>query len=153
MDLIDREAIATVIGRVVAREQLELVHWELLGPPGRHMLRVYIDKPGGVSLGDCETVSNQIGVVLDVENLIPSRYTLEVSSPGLERGLYKREDYLRFAGSRVKVRTAEPIGAQRNFRGKLEGIADDLVHLDCDQLGHIEIPYEKILKANLEYQF
>jgi ribosome maturation factor RimP len=153
MDQIDREAINTVIERVVAREQLEIVHWELLGPPGRHMLRIYIDKPGGVSLGDCETVSNQVGVVLDVQNLIPSRYTLEVSSPGLERGLYKREDYQRFAGSRIKLKTARPIGSQRNFRGRLEGLFENVVHLDCDQAGHIEIPYEDIVKANIEYKF
>jgi ribosome maturation factor RimP len=153
MDQIDREAIGAVIDRVVAREQLELVHWELLGPPGRHMLRVYIDKPGGVSHGDCETVSNQIGVLLEVENLIPSRYTLEVSSPGLERGLYKPDDYKRFSGSRIKLRTAEAIGSQRNFRGTLEGIAHNVVHLDCDDLGHIEIPYENVVKANIEYQY
>jgi len=153
MEQIDREAINTVIDRVVAREQLELVHWELLGPAGRHMLRIYIDKPGGVSLDDCEKVSNQVGVVLDVDNLIPSRYTLEVSSPGLERGLYKPEDYQRFAGSRIKLKLSEPIGSQRNFRGKLEGIVENVVHLQCDQTGHIEIPYENIVKANLEYQF
>ena len=101
----DREAIGGIIERVAARERLELVHWEMVGPPGNFVLRVYIDKPDGVSHADCEAVSNQVGMLLDVEDLILHRYTLEVSSPGLERGLYKPRDYQRFAGSRVKFRT------------------------------------------------
>ncbi|HKY04085.1 MAG TPA: ribosome maturation factor RimP, partial [Blastocatellia bacterium] len=116
-------------------------------------LRIYIDKPGGVNHGDCELVSNQVGTLLDVEDLIADHYTLEVSSPGVERGLYKPEDYQRFAGNRVRLRTAEPINGQRNFRGKLIGIDRNTVTLDADGLGQIEIPYERIVKANIEYEF
>jgi len=150
---LDREAIAGIIERVAAREGLELVHWEVVGGPGNFMLRIYIDKPGGVSHADCELVSNQVGTLLDVEDVISHRYVLEVSSPGLERGLYKRGDYGRFAGRRIKLKTSEPINGQRNFRGKLLSLVDDRVHLDADDRGEIEIPYEQIVKANIEYEF
>jgi ribosome maturation factor RimP len=149
----DREAISRIIERVAAREELELVHWETVGPRNSFVLRIYIDKPGGVSHSDCEAVSNQVGTLLDVEDLIPNRYILEVSSPGLERGLYKRADFERFAGRRIKLRTSEPLDGQRNFRGKLVGLAGDNVRIDADGRGQIEIPYEKVVKANIEYQF
>lgn len=149
----DREAISRVIERVAAREGLELVHWETAGPRNNFVLRIYIDKPGGVSHGDCEAVSNQVGTLLDVEDLIANRYVLEVSSPGIERGLYKRADYERFAGSRLKLRTIEPIDGQRNFRGKLLGLVGDNISFDADGRGQLEIPFEQIAKANIEYQF
>ena len=153
MTEVDREAIGTIIERVAARERLELVHWETVGPRGNLVLRIYIDKPGGVTHGDCEAVSNQVGTLLDVEELIANRYILEVSSPGIERGLYKRADYERFAGSRIKLKTLEPIDGQRNFRGKLLGLAGDNILLDADGRGQFEIAYEKIVKANIEYEF
>lgn len=149
----DREAISKIIERVAAREGLELVHWETAGPRNNFVLRIYIDKPDGVSHGDCQAVSSQVGTLLDVEDLIPNRYVLEVSSPGIERGLYKRADYERFAGSRIKVKTSEPIDGQRNFRGKLMGLIGDSVALVADGRGQIEIPYEQVVKANIEYEF
>ena len=149
----DREAIGRIIERVVAREGLELVHWEMVGPRKNFVLRIYIDKPEGVNHGHCEVVSNQVGTLLDVEDLIADRYTLEVSSPGIERGLYKPADYERFAGNRIKIKTSEPINGQRNFRGVLVGIREGKVSLDADGAGRIEIPYEEIAKANIEYEF
>lgn len=149
----DREAIGGIIERVAARGGLELVHWEVVGPPGNFVLRIFVDKPGGVSHADCEAVSNQVGTLLDVEDLILHRYTLEVSSPGLERGLYKLADYERFTGNRVKFRTAEPIDGQRNFRGKLIGVAGETIRFDADGRGELEIPFQKIVKANIEYEF
>ncbi|HKQ09191.1 MAG TPA: ribosome maturation factor RimP [Blastocatellia bacterium] len=150
---LNREAINEIIERVAAREGLELVHWEAVGPRNHFVLRIFIDKPGGVTINDCERVSNQVGTLFDVEDLIPNQYTLEVSSPGIERGLYKRADYERFAGSRVKLRTAEPINGQRNFRGKLLGMSGDTVSLEADGPGRIDIPFEQIAKANIEYEF
>jgi ribosome maturation factor RimP len=150
---LNREAINEIIERVAAREGLEVVHWETVGPRNHFVLRIFIDKPGGVNLGDCERVSNQVGTVLDVEDLIPNAYTLEVSSPGIERGLYKPADYERFAGSRVKIRTASPIDGQRNFRGKLLGVTGDIISLEADLAGHIDIPFDQIAKANIEYEF
>lgn len=150
----DREAIGSVIERVAAREGLELVHWETVGPRNSFVLRIFIDKPGGVSHGDCEAVSHQVGTLLDVEDLVAAqRYILEVSSPGIERGLYKRADYERFAGNRIKLRTLEPIDGQRNFRGKLLGLIGDNIGFDADGRGQLEIPFEQIAKANIEYQF
>lgn len=142
-----------MIERVVAREHLELVHWEMAGPPGRLVLRIFIDRPAGVSHTHCEAVSNQVGLMLDVEDLIPHRYTLEVSSPGIERGLYKPGDYSRFAGSRIRLRTSQPINGQRNFNGTLLGIEGDKVRLEVDAVGRLEIPFENIVKANIEYQY
>ena len=150
---LNREAINEIIERVAAREGLELVHWETVGPRNHFVLRIFIDKPGGVTLGDCERVSNQVGTLFDVEDLIPSQYTLEVSSPGIERGLYKPADYERFSGSRVKLRTAQPIDGQRNFKGVLLGINGDIVSLEADAAGRIDIPFEQIAKANIEYEF
>lgn len=150
---LDQEAIGKIIERVTEREGLELVHWEAVGPRGNFVLRIFIDKAGGVNHHDCEVVSNQVGTLLDVEDLIPHRYTLEVSSPGVERGLYKRADYERFAGNRVKLRVSEPINGQRNFRGKLIGIDQDVVELDADGVGQVAIEYDKIVKANIEYEF
>ena len=149
----DREAIARIIERVAVREGLELVHWEAVGPRNNFVLRIYIDKPGGVSHGDCEAVSNQVGTLLDVEDLIANRYVLEVSSPGIERGLYKKADYERFSGSRIKLKTSQPIDGQRNFRGTLLGVVGERVSLDADGRGQLEIPFEQIVKANIEYQF
>lgn len=150
---LNREAINEIIERVAAREGLELVHWETVGPRNHFVLRIFIDKPGGVTLGDCERVSNQVGTLFDVEDLIPNQYTLEVSSPGIERGLYKPADYERFTGSRVKLRTAQPIDGQRNFKGVLLGISGDIVSLEADTAGRIDIPFEQIAKANIEYEF
>ncbi|HEY7544508.1 MAG TPA: ribosome maturation factor RimP [Blastocatellia bacterium] len=153
MNDLDREAVGKIIERVVTREGLELVHWETAGPRNNFILRIYIDKPGGVNHGDCERVSNQVSTLFDVEDLIDSHYTLEVSSPGIERTLYKPADYERFAGNRVRLRSSEPVGGQRNFRGKLLGIENNIVQLDADGVGRVEIPYEKIAKANIEFEF
>ena len=150
---LNREAINEIIERVTAREGLELVHWETVGPRNHFVLRIFIDKPGGVTINDCERVSNQVGTLFDVEDLIPNQYTLEVSSPGIERGLYKRADYERFTGSRVRLRTVEPINGQRNFKGTLLGISGDTVSLEADAAGRIDIPFEQIAKANIEYEF
>src|SRR5262245_37819367 len=100
---------------------MEFGHAEMMRvkPP---ILRISIDKPGGVTLDDCAAVSQRVGLVLDVEDVIPHQYTLEVASPGLDRGLYKEADYERFAGLPARVRVSEAIDGQRNFHGKLIGL-------------------------------
>jgi ribosome maturation factor RimP len=129
---------------------LELVHVEVAGPEGHPIVRVFIDKPGGVTHEDCSAVSTQIGTVLDVEDFIHSAYTLEVSSPGLERGLYKPADYQRFAGATAKLKTRGPIGSQRNFRGRIIGFDNQNVLFEDRTSGRLEIPFDAISKANLE---
>jgi ribosome maturation factor RimP len=129
---------------------LELVHAELAGPEGHPIVRLFIDKPGGVTHDDCSKVSHQMSTVLDVEDFIHSAYVLEVSSPGLERGLYKRADYERFAGSMARIKARSPIKGQRNFRGLILGVANDNVIVDDRTSGRVEVPLEGIVKANLE---
>jgi ribosome maturation factor RimP len=153
MTRLNRDEIGRIIERVCSREGLELVHWETVGPPNRFILRIYIDKPGGVSHADCEVVSNQVGLLLDIEDLIPGSYTLEVSSPGIERGLYKLGDYQRFAGNRIKLKTARPINGQRNFQGLLLGVEGEAIRLDADRVGPVEIEFDNVVKANIEYRF
>ena len=129
---------------------LELVHVEVAGPDGHPIVRVFIDKPGGVTHDDCSEVSHHLGTVLDVEDFIHSAYTLEVSSPGIERGLYKRADYERFAGNTAKLKTRVALKGQRNFRGRIVGIEGDEVIFDDRTSGRTMIPLESIAKANLE---
>jgi len=129
---------------------LEMVHTEVAGPENHPIVRVFIDKPGGVTHEDCSGVSTQIGTVLDVEDFIHAAYTLEVSSPGIERGLYKPADYERFAGSTAKIKTRVAIGSQRNFRGRIIGIEQDNVVFEDRTSGRVTIAFDSIAKANLE---
>lgn len=108
----------------------ELVDAQLSGGAHRRLLRVYIDAPGGVTVEDCAQVSEQLSAILDVEDPIRERYTLEVSSPGLDRPLVRREDFARFAGERIRVKLRQPRAGQRNFQGRLIGMAGDNVVLD-----------------------
>jgi ribosome maturation factor RimP len=142
--------IEEIAERVTADRGLELVHAEVGGPDGKPLIRLFIDKPEGVTHEDCSEVSHHVGTILDVEDFIHSAYTLEVSSPGLERGLYKRADYERFMGREAKIKTGRAINGQRNFRGRLLDLeADDLVFEDRTS-GRITIPLQSINKANLE---
>ncbi len=136
--------------RVAIDHGLELVHAEVAGPDNKPIVRVFIDKPQGVTHDDCSEVSLHLGTILDVEDFIHSAYTLEVSSPGIERGLYKRADYERFAGNNAKLKTRQPIGGQRNFRGRLLGLGGDEVIFDDRTSGRVQIPLDLITKANLE---
>src|SRR5256714_14782003 len=129
---------------------LEMVHTEVAGPENQPIVRVFIDKPGGVTHQDCSGVSTQIGTVLDVEDFIHAAYTLEVSSPGIERGLYKLADYERFAGSTAKIKTRVAIGSQRNFRGRIIGVEGNSLVFEDPTSGRDTIPFDSIAKANLE---
>jgi ribosome maturation factor RimP len=144
------QRIREMAERVVTEQGLEFVHAEV-GVLGRSTaVRIFIDKPGGVTHADCSNVSHHISTILDVEDFIHSAYTLEVSSPGLERGLYKRADYERFAGRLAKLKTRQPINGQRNFRGRIVGVEGDAVIFDDKTGGRISVPPEQIAKANLE---
>lgn len=144
------ERICQIAEQAAIDHGLELVHTEVAGPEGHPIVRVFIDKPGGVTHEDCSNVSHQIGTTLDVEDFIHSAYTLEVSSPGLERGLYKLADYERFAGSQAKLKTRVAQNNQRNFRGRIAGIDNQQVIFEDRTSGRIAIPFDSIVKANLE---
>ena len=144
------ERVRKVAERVAAESGLELVNVEI-GANGRSaVVRIFIDKPEGVTHEDCSAVSLHVGTILDVEDFINSAYTLEVSSPGLERGLYKREDYQRFAGHLAKIKSREAVNGQRNFRGRIVGVDADAVIFDDKTNGRVHVPLTGIAKANLE---
>jgi ribosome maturation factor RimP len=144
------ERVRAIAERVAIDHGLELVHAEVAGPENKPIVRIFIDKPAGVTHEDCSEMSFHVGTILDVEDFIHASYTLEVSSPGLERGLYKRADYERFTGSNAKLRTRRAINGQRNFRGALLGIEGDEVLFEDRTNGHVRIPFDAIAKANLE---
>jgi ribosome maturation factor RimP len=148
-----QERVQGIAERVAIDHGLELVHCEVAGPDNKPVVRVFIDKPNGVTHEDCKEVSQYLGTILDVEDFIHAAYTLEVSSPGLERGLYKRADYERFAGDPAKLKTRTAINGQRNFRGRLLGVEVDNVLFEDRTSGRVSIPLSAIIKANLEYDF
>jgi ribosome maturation factor RimP len=118
------------------------------GGKGGGLLRVYIDSEDGISADDCQKVSYQVSGVLDVEDPIPGHYTLEVSSPGLDRLLFRPQDFERFAGQLVKVRLAYPIEGQRRFKGRLAGIRGENVVIEEDDM-EISLPFDQIEQARL----
>lgn len=131
---------------------MELVHLEMKREPGGLFLRLYIDKAGGVNLDDCSRISRQLSAQLDLEDPIPGRYTLEVSSPGLDRPLYGERDYERFAGRRVRVTTFSPVDGRRRFVGRLVGLVDGAVRLALEDGREVGIPTENVAKARLEVE-
>src|SRR5438445_10215074 len=137
--------------RALAREILdfagmEMVHLEMKREPGGLLLRLFIDKEGGVTLDDCTRISRQLSAQLDLDDPIPGRYTLEVSSPGLDRPLYDDRDYARFAGRRVRLSTFAPIEGRRNFVGRLVGLFDGTVRLAVEGDREIGIPRDNVAK-------
>jgi len=115
------------------------------------VIRIFIDKPPeGVTHEDCSAVSLDLGTILDVEDFIHSAYTLEVSSPGLERGLYTLEDFRRYTGQLAKLKSREAINGQRNFRGRIAEVEDNVVIFDDNTNGRVRVPFGTIVKANLE---
>jgi ribosome maturation factor RimP len=144
------ERVQAIAERVAIDNGVELVHAEVAGPDNKPIVRIFIDKPEGVTHQDCSAVSLHVGTILDVEDFIHSAYTLEVSSPGLDRGLYKPADYERFAGSLAKLKTHQPVGGQRNFRGRLLGLEGGEVLFEDRTSGPVRVPLAAIAKANLE---
>ena len=144
------ERVREIAEQAAIDHGVELVHAEVAGPEGSPIVRLFIDKAGGVTHDDCSKVSHQVSTVLDVEDFIHSAYLLEVSSPGLERGLYKKADYERFTGSIAKIKARSPIKGQRNFRGRILGIVNDNVIVEDRTSGRVEISLDGIVKANLE---
>ena len=128
---------------------IELVHVEFQGEPGGKMLRLYIDRPGGVSLDDCVHLSRSLGDLLDVNLDDIGPYRLEVTSPGPNRPVSKRQDFERFKGRAIKLKTIRPQEGRRNFSGVLMGIDDDKVKLSMGD-HTLTLPFEDILKANLK---
>ncbi|MEP6919604.1 MAG: ribosome maturation factor RimP [bacterium] len=147
------ERVRVIADGVATDHGLELVHAEVAGPENKPIVRVFVDKPDGVTHSDCAAVSLHLGTILDVEDFIHHAYTLEVSSPGLDRGLYKKADFARFSGSLAKIKTKRLVGSQRNFRGTLKGVEGDEVLFEDRTSGQVRIPLDSIAKANIEIDF
>jgi ribosome maturation factor RimP len=145
----DLDKITQMAQRVAVSEGLTLVDVELKGGRGSRLLRVYIDKPEGISHADCELVSEQLSAMLDVEDPFPGSYTLEVSSPGLDRKLVKPSDFAHFAGRKARVVVREPVDDQRVLEGRLAGFEAGRVRLDLGEAGLKELELSNIQKARL----
>ena len=145
------EKLEPLIENVVARMGYELWGCQYAADGGG-LLRVYIDHPEGIDLDDCSAVSHQLSGVLDVEDPINMAYTLEVSSPGLDRPLFKAEHYQRFAGNKVQIKLKWPMEGRRKFSGDLQGLSDDQVMLKQDEAVHY-LPQDAIDWARLVPQF
>jgi len=152
-----REPIASKIEEVAQRvaqsEGLEIVEVEVKGGGNQRLVRIAIDKPEGVTHGDCELVSHQVGTILDVEDIVPGHYTLEVSSPGVERKLLKPQDYERFQGKKARITLREPVEGRKNWEGTLAGLTEGVVTLETEPGNTRRIPLEQIHKANLKFEW
>ncbi len=146
--------ISAIAHRVGDSEGIEIVDVEFLGAGRSRLLRIYIDRPQGVTHADCEFISQQVGTILDVEDVIPGdSYTLEVSSPGLERKLATPKDFERFVGKKAKVTLREPVENQRHWEGKLAGFSQGIVALEASEGKLIHFPVAQIQKANLKFEW
>ncbi len=146
------EEIRRIIDPILESMGLSLWDLEFQKHGPQWLLRIYIDRESGVSLNDCETVSRDLGAALDVEDIIPHAYRLEVSSPGLDRTLTKPEHFVRFAGSMVKVKTYHPINGQKVFRGTLRGMDGSTVGVELETGDILQIALSDIAKASLEVE-
>jgi ribosome maturation factor RimP len=156
----DEAKVRAIADRVASSSGLEVVEIELRGGGKSRMLRVFIDKPAGVTHEDCANFSREFGTILDVEDAVPgASYVLEVSSPGLDRKLSRPADFERFTGSRVKPMTRDPVDGNRHFEGRLESFRDGRLFLDlsfarksrrsADSPQKVEIELANVEKANL----
>jgi ribosome maturation factor RimP len=153
-----REAVASKIEEIAHRvtdsEGIELVEVEVKGGGGNRFVRISIDKPEGVTHADCELISQQVGTILDVEDVVPGgRYTLEVSSPGVERKLSKPRDFDRFQGKKVKIGLREPIDGRRHWEGTLSSFAEGRIALEVQPGQVIAFPFDQVEKANLKFEW
>ena len=140
-----------LVDPILFSEEIELVDIEYRREARGWVLRLYIDKEGGITVDDCAEVSREMGRILDVEDFISSPYTLEVSSPGLTRPLRNERDFMKYRNRRVKVTTREPIGNRRQWKGRIRGVEGDRVELEVD--GELfPIPLSNVAKANLEME-
>ena len=149
--IIDR--IHEVLTPVLDQQGLELVEITLRVEGGRWILRVTIDREEGVQLHHCTAVSRELSLHLDVEDLIPVKYFLEVSSPGLDRPLKNERDFERFAGRLVKIKTNRSVSGRKKISGTIEGIEDGVVRILLEDDIRLEVPVEDISSARLDYKF
>jgi len=142
--------IRKIAEAVCASKGVEFVHLELAGSKKSFTVTVYIDKEGGVSVEDCADVSREIEAVMDADDLISSAYVLEVSSPGLERGLYSIADFEKFTGSLVKVKLIEAVNERKSIKGVINSVENGEIVITAKGSDNIRFKYENVAKANLQ---
>jgi ribosome maturation factor RimP len=129
----------------------ELVDVEYVSNQGRWILRLFIDKEGGVTIDDCARVSSELGDLIDVKNFIDHPYALEISSPGLDRPLKKEKDLLKAMHRKIKVKMRIPVNGRRNYAGYLRDFKDGMLHVEIET-GLVTLPWNEVNKANLVYE-
>jgi ribosome maturation factor RimP len=150
-----REKMLELLEPVIESEGMELVELECQKGKNRWVVRIYIDKDGGVTIDDCAGISREVGDLLTVYDIPPGPYNLEVSSPGLDRPLVRDRDFVKYRGYDIKIRLGEELEGRRNFRGTLKDYIVDggekLLVLDVEGTQY-RIPRDIVLKANLQYE-
>jgi ribosome maturation factor RimP len=143
---------------LIKDENLELVDFEFLPSGPRSLLRIYVDKPEGVTIDECAKLSRKVSDFLDMENLIPHRYSLEVSSPGLDRPLVKKEDFIRKVGEKVRVFLKEPVDGKLALIGEIKRLQEETLYLSTESEGagpsaneEKAVPFNNVLKAKIIY--
>ncbi|MGD9161490.1 MAG: ribosome maturation factor RimP [Desulfobacteraceae bacterium] len=147
-----RDRVFSLIEPMLEDIGFELVEVEYLTMHGRWVLRLYIDKEGGVTIDDCADVSRDLGEIIDVKEIIDHEYVLEVSSPGLNRPLRKEKDFIKAIGSRIKLKVIRDLNGQKNFTGKLKDYNNRIIYLETEGK-LIELPFDDVEKSNLIYDF
>ena len=143
------DRVRVIAEPILSNEGMELVEIEYRRESKGWVLRLYIDNERGVTLDDCTHISQEIGRNLDVEDFISNAYTLEVSSPGLARPLKKEKDFMKYRNHMIRVKTFEPIGKRRQFKGKLLGLSENRIEIEIGR-ETFQIPLSNVAKANLE---
>ena len=141
--------VENIAAKVAATSGVELVHVDIAGTKRDVVVRIYIDKTNGVTIEDCSLFSRAIEDVLELEDFIPSRYVLEVSSPGIERELYSLADFVKFTGQLAKVKTNREIEGQRTFVGPIVEASEDKIEIDDRTRGTVSFTFAEVAKANL----
>ncbi len=147
------EVVTKMAEKVIESEGLSLFDIEYKKEGRRKILRIFIDNPKGVSLEDCEYVSRQLSQLLDVEEPFDEPYILEVSTPGMDRKLRHEENYSRYIGKLVKIKTAEKINGEKVFKARLINFENGVVYLEDKKGKKSEIPYASVLEGRLEVEF
>ena len=146
------QKVEQLIEPILHEMDYELVDIEYLSERGRWILRVYLDKEGGVTLDDCARVSREIGDLIDVKDVVQHEYVLEVSSPGLNRPLRKERDFLWALGKKIRIKMANPVKGQRNFIGYLKDLRDETLYLKVEET-LVSLSLKDVKKANLVFEF
>ncbi len=146
------QEIERLVTPILDEMGIELVDVAYFSGTGRHILRIYADRPTGITLDDCAVVSREIGHLLDVSDLLEQQYVLEVSSPGLDRPLKREKDFFRSVGKRIRIKTTVSLEGRRNFSGILRSVQNGMIKLELED-AVVSIPEKSVKKANLVFDF